>query len=81
MSIGEWLTHPRPSDPSWWTTWVTVPVPGWVLGLIALLVLAVVAWACVSQSDELKRKEEANRRYWDERDRLESAEREKRFGL
>ncbi len=78
MSIGEWLTHWQPSDPSWWTTWVTVPVPGWVLGLILLLVLAVVLWACKAQSDELKRKEEANRQY---HERLEAEEREKPFRL
>lgn len=81
MSIGEWLTHLRPSDPSWWMTWVTVPVPGWVLGLIALLALAVVAWACVAQSDELKRKEKENERYWADRERLEAEGREKPFGL
>lgn len=81
MSIGEWLTHPRWSDASWWTTWVTVPVPGWVLGLIALLVLAVVVWACMVESEKTKRLEKENEKYWADRERLEAEGREKPFGL
>lgn len=81
MGIGEWLTHPRLSDWSWWTTWVTVPMPGWVLGLIAILVLAVVVWACKGEAEKSKRREDENRRYWDERERLEAEAREKPFGF